>query len=86
MAKKKKGKFGGAEVPLLVTGVVIALLGVLLGAGLYLWQESAYDIGESEVQTLINSGAQPRSSENDEKAVQVQKQNQNTNTNKKIIR
>ncbi|MFH1182925.1 MAG: hypothetical protein V1690_01540 [Candidatus Moraniibacteriota bacterium] len=81
MAKTKKGKFGGAEVPLLMTGVVIALLGVLLGAGLYLWQESAYDIGESEVLTTVGSGAQPRSSATDEKAVKDQKQLLNSNTN-----
>lgn len=67
MAKTKKGKFGGAEVPLLITGVVIALLGVILGAGMYLWQEDAEEIGQSEAQKTISMGAQPRGSERNEK-------------------
>lgn len=79
---------GNAEVPLLLVGVVIALLGVILGAGIYLWQESAYDIGESEAQQTINSGAQPRSSETDGQAVKSQKPlpNVNANTNKKVTK
>lgn len=81
MAKTKKGKFGGNEVPLLITGVVVALMGVILGAGLYLWQESAYDIGESEVQTTINSGAQPRGNKAEEKTVKGQKPLQKANSN-----
>lgn len=88
MAKTKKKKFGKAEVPLLITGVVIAFLGVILGTGIYLWQDSAYDIGESEAQQTISSGAQPRSSETDGQAVKTQKQlpNANVNTNKRVIR
>lgn len=66
-------------MPLLITGVVVALLGVILGAGMYLWQESAYEIGESEAQKTINMGAQPRGSENDEKVPKNQRQPQDSN-------
>ena len=81
MAKTKKGNFGGAEVPLLITGVVVALLGVILGAGMYLWQESAQEIGESEAQKTISMGAQPRGNEKDEKVTNNPKQPQNSNAN-----
>jgi len=51
------GKAKGLEASLIVAGTILVVLAVLLGSMIYIWQQSAYDIGQSESLQSISAGA-----------------------------
>jgi len=84
MAKKKekKGVTGTQKLSLVVTGAVVLLLGVLMGVAIYLWQESAYDIGESEgYEDAATRGTQSQRVNNKDESGKQNMKIQNSNTN-----
>jgi len=76
--KPKQTKIVG-ESPLLA-GMVVVVFAVLLGALLYLWQESAYEIGQSEAVRETTTGTQKPAGPASEGTIKPQqKVNQNQN-------
>lgn len=79
MAKTKKNPtyLGNQKLSMIIVGLVAILVGVILGTAIDSWQESAFDIGQSEgIEDAAIRGTQSQNI----------KQIQNKNTNQATTR
>jgi len=84
--KKKGNRLDNQKLSLVVTAAFVSLCGVLMGAAVYYWQESAYDLGENEGQMEASARSlRNQTGENNAMVAQQEgKQIQNNNSKKAL--